>query len=177
VTLSARGYYGIAPYNFQWLGVNQNNSDSDIQVSPLTNTVYTVLVSDACKKGNNSITKLINVHVLPNPPKPSLISNSPVCAGAQLILSVPNIPGTTYLIKNSASGLGGQFSGAAVFNNVTAAYGGTWTAVDTDANGCCSDIDSANVIINPVVSPSVQISSSATNICTAPRSTLPRYSD
>ena len=166
VTLTARGFYGIAPYFFIWQGLTQFNGDSVIQVNPTTNTTYQVQVSSACPgPGVVPINKSINVNVT-KPPKPALTSNSPVCAGGQLILSVPPKPGTTYFIQNPSAGLGGgQYASSVVFDNVTAAYAGTWIAVATDANGCTSDTASTTVVINPTLSPTVTISSSATNIC------------
>lgn len=168
VTLTARGYYGIPPYNFTWPGLPQYNGDSVIQVNPAVNTTYKVQVSDPCPApGNNPIMKSITVNVLPKPPAPALTSNSPVCTGGQLILSAPAIPGTMYFIENPGAGLGGgQYASTAVFNNVTAAYAGTWIAVATNANGCTSDTAQITVIINPAISPAVTITPSATNICT-----------
>src|SRR4029077_18857422 len=76
------------------------------------------------------------------------------------------VAGITYSIKNLSAGLGGsQYTGTAVFDNVTAAYAGTWIAVASDANGCSSDTASTTVVINPAVSPTVTITSTATNIC------------
>ena len=112
----------------------------------------------------DSITESINVNVT-KPPTPVFTSNSPVCTGGQLILSAPPIPGTTYFIENPGAGLGGRYTKPAVFNNVTTAYAGTWIAVATDSNGCSSDMASTTVVINPTLSPTVTISSSATNIC------------
>ena len=60
VTLTARGYYGIPPYNFVWQGLPQFNGDSVIQVNPTANTVYTVQVSEPCPgsgRYNNKINK------------------------------------------------------------------------------------------------------------------------
>jgi len=166
VTLTARGYYGVPPYNFIWQGLAQYTGDSVIRVNPNANTVYTVQISGACPTPG-PITKSINVNVLPKPPAPVFTSNSPVCAGGQLILSAPAIAGTTYFIQNPSAGLGGgQYASTAVFNNVTAAYSGTWIAVATDANGCTSDTARTTVVINPAISPTVTITSSATNICT-----------
>ena len=166
VTLTARGYYGIPPYNFVWQGLPQFNGDSVITVNPTTNTTYNVQVSDQCMgMGDPPVMKSINVNVLPKPPTPVFTSNSPVCSGSQLILSAPSIPGTTYFIENPSAGLGGRYASTAVFNNVTAAYSGTWIAIATDTNGCSSDMASTIVVINPIISPTVTISSSATNIC------------
>jgi gliding motility-associated-like protein len=166
VTLTARGYYGIPPYNFTWQGLPQYNGDSVIQVNPLANTTYNVQISEPCPGAGGPIMKSINVKVLPKPPAPGLTSNSPVCTGGQLILAVPPAPGTTYFISNPGSGLGsGQYSSIAVFNNVTAAYAGTWIAIATDANGCTSDTASTIVVVNPALSPTVTITASATNIC------------
>ena len=165
VTLTASGYYGVPPYNFVWQGLPQYNGDSVIQVNPNASAVYTVKVSGSCP-GGGAITKSINVNVS-KLPTPAFTSNSPVCTGGQLILSAPPIPGTTYFIDNPGAGLGGgQYASTAVFDNVTAAYSGTWIAVATDANGCSSDTARTTVVINPTISPTVTITSSATNICT-----------
>jgi gliding motility-associated-like protein len=167
VTLTARGYFGVAPYNFTWLGLPQFNGDSVITVNPTTNNTYTVQVSDQCIiPVSLPILNSINVNVFPKPPTPVLTSNSPVCTGGQLVLSTPPAAGTTYFISNPVSGLGGaQSSSIAVFNNVTAAYAGTWIAVATDANGCTSDTARTTVVISTTLSPTATITSSATNIC------------
>ncbi len=60
VTLTARGYFGVPPYNFVWQGLPQFNGDSVIKVNPDTTTVYTVQVNDACPgrwRSNNKINK------------------------------------------------------------------------------------------------------------------------
>jgi gliding motility-associated-like protein len=166
VTLTARGFYGVAPYFFIWQGLQQFNGDSVIQVNPTANTMYSVQVSGACPgPGAGPITKSININVS-KPATPALKSNSPVCTGGQLILSAPSKPGITYFIANPSAGLGGgQYASTAVFDSVTTAYSGTWIAVASDANGCTSDTASTTVVINPTVSPTVTITSSATNIC------------
>jgi gliding motility-associated-like protein len=167
VTLTARGYFGVAPYNYTWQGLPQFNGDSVIKVNPDTTTVYSVQVNDTCPGGSGPITKSISVSVLSKLPAPVFTSNSPVCTGGQLILSAPAMAGTKYLIGNPGAGLGGgQYDSTAVFNNVTSAYSGTWIAVASNTNGCFSDTARTTVIINPAISPTVTISSSATNICT-----------
>jgi gliding motility-associated-like protein len=166
VTLTARGYYGIPPYNFMWPGLPQFNGDSVIQVNPKGNTTYKVQIGDPCPGAGGQIMKSIKVNELPAPPAPAFTSNSPVCSGGQLILSAQPISGTTYFIENPGTGLGGgQYSSSAVFNNVTDAYAGTWIAVATDLNGCISDTSRTVVVINPTFSPTVTITSTATNIC------------
>jgi gliding motility-associated-like protein len=167
VTLTARGYYGVPPYNFTWQGLPQFNGDSVIQVNPTGNSVYKVQINDACKgHGDVPVSKSINVNSPSKLLKPAFTSNSPVCTGGQLVLTVPTVAGITYSIKNPNAGLGGsQYAGTAVFDNVTAAYSGTWIAVASDANGCTSDTASTKVIINPAVSPTVMINSSGINIC------------
>ena len=90
VILTANGFYGIPPYTFNWVGLNQNNGDSTIQVSPTINTVYTVLVSDQCSNvmppASVPITKTIGINIV-LPPSPSVsISSSAtsICAGTQV---------------------------------------------------------------------------------------------
>ena len=56
VTLTARGYYGIPPYNFVWQGLPQFNGDSVIQVNPTANTTYIVQISDPCPGAGGQIT-------------------------------------------------------------------------------------------------------------------------
>jgi gliding motility-associated-like protein len=168
VTLTARGYFGVAPYNFVWQGLPQFNGDSVIKVNPDTTTVYSVQVSDACPGGATPITKSVSVNVLAKLPTPTFTSNSPVCTGGQLILSAPAVSGITYIIGNPAAGLGGgHYDSTAVFNNVTTAYSGTWIAVASSTNGCTSDTARTTVVVNPAVAPTVTISATATNICTA----------
>ena len=168
VTLTASGYYGVPPYNFVWQGLPQYDGNSVIQVNPIANAVYTVQVRDACAGLNGDpITKSISLKGISKLPKPVFTSNSPVCIGSKLILSATSIPGTTYFIANLSAGLGGgQYESRAVFDNVTAAYSGTWIAVASDATGCSSDTARTTVVINPTLSPTVTITSSATNICT-----------
>ncbi len=166
VTLKARGYFGVPPYSFVWQGLPQFNGDSVITVIPDSTTVYTVQVNDACPGGGGPVTKSISVSVLSKLPAPVFTSNSPVCIGDTLILSVPAITGTTYTIKNPAAGLGGgPYTDTAVFTNVTATHAGTWIAVATNTNGCISDTARTTVVINSVVKPTVSITSSATTVC------------
>ncbi len=168
VTLTARGYYGVPPYDFTWLLLPQFNGDSVIQVNPSISTVYTVSVTDACKAPLGlglPILKSVTATVS-KLPTPVFTSNSPVCAGGQLILSAPAVTGTTYFMENASNGLGsGQYSSSAVFNNVTTAYSGKWIAVASDGNGCTSDTASTQVVVNPTPAPTVTITSSATSIC------------
>ncbi|HEY2348872.1 MAG TPA: gliding motility-associated C-terminal domain-containing protein, partial [Puia sp.] len=169
VTLTARGFYGVPPYNYIWQGLPQFNGDSVIHVNPVGDSIFSVQVNDTCPApgpGGGPITKTISVNVVTKLPAPVFTSNSPVCTGGKLILSAPYIPGTKYLIKNPVAGLGGgQYDSTAVFDNITAAYSGTWIAVATNANGCTSDTARTTVVVNPTISPTVTISSSATNIC------------
>jgi gliding motility-associated-like protein len=167
VTLTAGGFYGVPPYNFTWQGLPQFNGHAVIQVNPTASTTYTVQVDDACPgKVGGPVNKSIAINVS-KLPTPALTSNSPVCVGGQLTLSAPAVAGTTYYIANPAAGLGGgQYANSAVFNNVTAAYAGTWIAVASNANGCTSDTGRTTVVVNPILTPSVTISSTATTICT-----------
>ncbi len=151
----------------------QFNGDSVIKVNPDTTTVYTVQVNDTCPGGGAPITKSISINVLSKLPAPVFTSNSPVCTGGQLVLSAPAMAATTYLIRNPVAGLGGgPYDSTAVFNNVTSAYAGTWIAVASNANGCSSDTARTTVVINPAITPTVTITSSATNICTGTQVTF-----
>ena len=89
----------------------------------------------------------IQVIVSPIPAAPSLTSNSPICAGATLLLTAQGVPGAIY---NWLSPTGQPFSGQTVSvpNTTVAQHSGVWTATQT-INGCLSTAGATQVVINP----------------------------
>jgi gliding motility-associated-like protein len=126
VTLTARGYYGVAPYNFTWPGLPQYFGDSVIQVRPNNNAVYTVQVSSACPgPGNGQITKSVTVNVVTaiTPTVTISSSNTNICAGAQVsftatALFAGNSPTYQWLVNNKKAGTNSpQFAASNFANN------------------------------------------------------------
>jgi gliding motility-associated-like protein len=103
-----------------------------------------------------------------SPSKPTMTSNSPVCAEDNLVLRVPFVPGIKYFIE-SQNGLytsDGYFvDSTSVFNNVSVNYGGPWIASSRDPLGCVSPFDTITVVINPKLIDSISIAASVNNIC------------
>ncbi len=110
------------------------------------NHTITYTISGACGSSSSTI---ITVY---QSPTATAQSNSPICEGTTLQLSVNTVPNSSY-----------QWSGPNNFSstlqnpsiqNVNLTYNGTYTVTVTDNNQCYA-ISSVNVIINP--SPSVTI--------------------
>ena len=83
VTLTARGYFGVPPYNYVWQGLPQFNGDSVIRVNPDTTTIYSVQVNDTCPGGGGPITKSTSVSVLTQTSRTHVhIKQSGLCRGS-----------------------------------------------------------------------------------------------
>ncbi len=155
-TLGVTAQYGVPPYTYKW---SNGATTSSIVVSPATTTNYDVVVTDQCANTINSTT---TVTVNPVPVIQSITSNSPLCTGTQLNLSVPVVSGATYnwtgpnnfTSKNSNPSI----------PNTTVIQSGTYTVTET-VNGCTSAPLSVNVEIGTPVTPSISITASATTIC------------
>jgi PKD repeat protein len=100
-------------------------------------------VTNAC--GTTSDTKNIIVKPLPSVVNP--ISNSPICAGATLSITLTHAVGNSYLW----SGPNGFSSTSATITrlNVTTAFSGTYSVVVTN-NGCSGPSESVYVVVNPL---------------------------
>lgn len=104
--------------------------------------VYTVVITDATGCTATATTTVTVSNVLTF----TIGSNSPVCAGADVIFNAPAPVGAVY----SWSGPGGFVSAIQnpVINLATAANAGTYTLNLTDANGC-SGTATTQVTVNP----------------------------
>ena len=147
---------GTAPYTYTWSNSVIHNSSAvsdSILVSPTSNATYSVTVTDA---QSNTSSASINITVNQNP-TPVAGSNSPICQGANLNLTVN--AGTIW-----------HWSGPNSYNSTvqnptitaaTPAASGTYTVTVTNASGC-TDTSSVNVTVNSNPTP---VASSNSPIC------------
>jgi len=105
---------------------------------------------------NNCITtSSVYVTIKPKPALPVINTNSPLCAGATLDLTAnDSTSGVTYQLLGPNSFT--STSQTSTINNVVTADSGLYELV-AGLNGCISDTAYVNVVINPVVTPSVYI--------------------
>ncbi|MDD2982240.1 MAG: PKD domain-containing protein [Crocinitomicaceae bacterium] len=103
----------------------------------------TLSASNAC--GTSSATK--NVLVKPFPIAVNPTSNSPLCAGSSLLLSLTNAAGNTYVW----TGPNGYSSTLATITraNSTTAFSGTYSVVASNS-GCSAPAQSVTVLVNPL---------------------------
>ena len=111
--------------------------------------------SNAC--GTSSATKNLLVNPFPIAVNPT--SNSPICAGSSLVLSVTNATGNTY-VWSGPNGFSSTLS-SITRSNSTTAFSGTYSVVVTN-NGCSAPAQSVTVLVNP--SPTVS-AGTAFSIC------------
>jgi gliding motility-associated-like protein len=129
VTLTANASGGDAPYNFVW-----NNGQTGPSITVTNGNTYSVSVTDArnCLPSPASVV----VSTIPLPATPIIWSNSPVCEGQSLQLSIPSVAGASY----SWTGPNGFTSSIQnpVINNIAFSEAGTYSVVVTV--GQCSGI-------------------------------------
>lgn len=137
ITLSATGALA-----YTW--TPGNLTTASITITPTVTTTYTVSGMDGngCY-GNATTTVIVN----PIPSAPTASSNSPLCAGSTLNLTMSNIAGATY------SWTGPNAFSSAVQNPsiilATAATAGTYSVTATVA-GCTGPAGTTTVTVNPV---------------------------
>ncbi len=137
-----------------------NLGSTPLTVSPSSTTTYYVEAALQSNPSCVSTTRTpitITVNPLPNV-TPS--SNSPVCQGQTLNLTVNSIAGATYN-WTGPNGFSSTQQNPSI-SNVTTANSGTYTVTITDANGC-SNSANVNVTINSL--PAVTASSNSP-VCT-----------
>ncbi len=144
--------------SFTWNGPNSFNSTSanNTIVSVTLNDSGEYYVTDTFQNGCH-ITDSIFVSLHVKPAKPFASSNGPICAGDSLQFAVSNLQsGLTYSWTGPNS-----FTSAvqnAVRTNVTVSDSGKYI-VKAILNGCISKPDTIDVNIDPLVTPTVSISS------------------
>ncbi len=146
-------YFWSGPDNFS--SGQQNPTLSPVGTSA-SGTYSAYLVISGC----TSATATLSVTINPTPASPQLSSNSPICAGQNLLLNANTIPGATY----SWSGPNGFVSSLEDpgIGNTTTANSGTYSAYVVVA-GCTSSVSDLNVMVNPI--PAAPIISSNSPVC------------
>jgi len=151
----------IAGATYKWTGPNGFTSN---QQNPVINNVndsaagtYTVIATVA---GCVSAPATTVVSISPAPSAPVTGSNSPVCQGSSLNLTVANIPGATF----SWTGPNGFTSNLQdpVINGVTLADSGVYSVV-ANISGCVSDTGTTDVVVNPT--PALPVASNNSPVC------------
>ena len=148
--LSTTISHGYGPYTYQW---STGAGSQNINVSPGTNTTYTVQATDACGISDTSSIGIV-VHNLPH--ISSSTNPASICRGNSSNLQASGA--NTYQWSpgaNLSSNSG---------NNVTASptTTTTYTIIGTDANGCK---DTTQTILTVKSLPTIQSTPSGTSIC------------
>lgn len=158
-TLNLSGNTLPGTTTYSWTGPGGFTSTSqNPTITPMTAATagtYTLTVTNG---GCTSLPVNVTVAVGPSPTA-TPTSNSPICAGANLVLSSNTVAGATY----AWSGPGGFTSTSQnpTINAATAAASGVYTLIITNG-GCSSTPATTTVVVNPVPTATA---SSNTPIC------------
>lgn len=161
---------GSAILTYDWSfpgGVPANSGLADppqICFGSATSSTITLTVANACGSATDATT--LAVGTLPN--VPVISTNSPVCVGQTITLSVvPVVPGVTY----TWSGPNGNAGNAPVLQipNATAADAGVFTVVGA-SNGCTGPPATATVQILPA--PTITVTPASGAICNGDQATF-----
>lgn len=156
----------VAGATYNWTGPNSFTSTTQnptiSNTTPFISGNYTVTVNNGC-----SASETIGISVKP---KPVIIpvSNSPICVGDTLKLSVNDFGFSATYSWSGPNNF--NYYSQIPFNpnhnpsilNATIAASGTYKIVIIDSNSC-KDSNTVNVIINP--KPTLSISSSSNSVC------------
>jgi hypothetical protein len=145
---------------YRWQGPNFNvTQQNPIRLNATTamSGEYLLTVSQA---GCQDAVATVNVRVSPAPITPIVVTNSPVCTGATLLLNVTDVPGLDY----TWSGPGGFSANIANprIPNVSTDAAGEYS-VSVSSPGCASETASAEVII--IEGPSQAQAASNSPVC------------
>ncbi|NGY39007.1 hypothetical protein FQU23_016065, partial [Flavobacterium sp. XN-5] len=153
----------VSGATYSWTGPNsfssglQNPSISGVTLAAAGTYNVTVTVA-GCPSAAGSITVVVN----PIPATPTASNNGPLCVGSTLNLTTPLVSGATYSWTGPNSFSSGLQNPS--ISGVTLATAGTYNVTVTVA-GCPSAAGSTSVVVNPLLTPSVVITSSSTSIC------------
>lgn len=145
---------GAGAGTYAW--ANSLGSNAGITVSPITNTAYTVTVTDV-NGCTDSETASVTVNSLPTA---AIGGTTAICSGGSTTLTASGAGGGSYAWANSL----GSNAGIMVSPTITTSY----TVTVTDANGC-TDSETVNVTVNSL--PTAAIGGNTT-ICTGGSTTL-----
>jgi hypothetical protein len=141
---------GSPPYNYSW---NNGASTSTVNVSPITNTIYTATVTDGC---GNMVTATYLVNVFNNPivTATSAPISASLCTNGTLTLSAtcPSCANMTWFP-------GGIVAASAAVSPIIST---TYTVVGTDGLGCTK---TSSIYINRAYDHTIQVTQSPSIIC------------
>ena len=139
---------GLVPgATYMWSGpgftsTDQNPTITDITVANAgTYTLFVIL--DGCE--SSSITT--EVVIYPTPPQPMPASNSPICEGDDIELTVAETPGANYIWSGPNGFI--SFSQNPTISNATPSDDGSYCVI-ISLNGCDSEPGCIDVTVNPI---------------------------
>jgi hypothetical protein len=134
---------------YAWVGPNgftsNSASPSITNVQPLNSGVYTMTITTV---GCGSSSSTTSVTIGGNTGNAVLASNSPVCVGNNINLSVSSVPGGTYS-WNGPNGFN-SMSQYPVIAPASALHAGQYTMV-VSSPGCVATTRTINVVVNPAI--------------------------
>ncbi len=164
VTLTATPDNGGGPFTYAWADPSNNPAGTAATQVANVGGTWTVTVSDNCG-GSVTVTTTVTENAIPTA---SASSNSPVCVGSPLNLSVTTDIGTTF-----------AWSGPNTFSSTlqspsiasaTLAAAGTYTVTVTSVGGCTA---TSSTIVSVVASPVITSTTATPNtICPGENSQL-----
>lgn len=142
-TATANVIGGVGPFSYSWNTTPVQNTQTAIGLSPGT---YTVTVQDLGVPCAQPIQATTTVNGFAGSITVTPSSNSPLCIGQTLNLTVNTTTGATYSWTGPNGFTSTQQNPS--ITNVTAAHIGTYTVTVTDGSGC-QGTNSVNVTVNP----------------------------
>ncbi len=149
----------VASATYSWTGPNSFSSTLQNPSIPTITAAnagtYNVTVSIAgCSSAPGSTSLIVN----PAPTVPSVSSNSPVCQGATINLTVPTVSGATYL-WSGPNGFSSTLQNPTI-GSATSVQAGTYS-LQVTVSGCSSiTASTTNVIVTPTPTPATASSNS-----------------
>ncbi len=148
ITLTTSTFTGVSAY--QWTGVNgfnstQRNPTVIMNASPVDSGDYFLRITD--QFGCVSLDTMVTVGVNRRPTTPVLTSNSPICAGTNLILT-SNLPAVSYIwtAPNSLDTASTANPLTVLPNSANFYRSGSWSLRTVNAAGCTSLVSNAHIV-------------------------------
>jgi uncharacterized repeat protein (TIGR01451 family) len=156
-------YSGLAAGNYRVYEIIWRTADGPLVGLTAGGNIAVVDVTNA---SSNCLDSTFGDLYINPTPLATADSNSPICAGEDLLLVATG--GVSYAWSTTATAPFSSTANFDVINNATASNAGTYTVTVTDANGC-SATDNTVAVINTVTA---SISASATTTCAGSPITL-----
>ena len=162
---------GTAPYTYLWEGLGYFEVTEDALLTGVTSDdsgTYTLMVTDA--NGCQADLAVINVTFIDQIPQPVISSNSPVCTGELVEMTVPAYSGTTVEYVWTFNGQPvGENSPSLFIPNATLADAGNYQ-IEVIADGCSSLSPEHEVIV--FENPTVEVTTGPSAFCTSGQDSL-----